>query len=109
MSKVTKKEMQLMGLTAGARLKIARELMAQNRSEFCDTLNFNYIRLVTIEGNKGRMSVDDLAQIVRPYPELMGWIVLGTPLDIAACAKSTNEHMRMLADNLETHGYPEEV
>lgn len=96
-----------MGLTAGKRLQIARELMGISRSDFAEILGIKYLRLVTVENDRGRMSVDDLEQVVRLYPELLNWLVLSTPLDVTTLQKSTNKHIQMMADNLETHGLPE--
>lgn len=93
----------------GKRLKIARELMGINRNKFSKLTGIDYIRMVTIEEDRGRLGVDDVALVVAHFPELLHWLVLGTPIDVEQCAKSQNEHMRMLADNLETHGYPDEV
>lgn len=96
-----------MELKPGRRLKIARELMGVNRNQFSKMTGIDYLRVVTIEEDRGRMSVDDLALIVKLFPELMNWLVLGETLDIETFAASKNEHMIMLADNLETHGMPE--
>jgi transcriptional regulator with XRE-family HTH domain len=100
-------EKDKMGQSPGKRLHQARELMGISRSEFADQLGFKYLRLVTIENDRGRMSVDDLAAIVRPYPELTNWLLLGEELNVGILAKSSNEHIRTLADNLESHGLPE--
>lgn len=96
-----------MALTPGKRLQMARELMGISRSEFADSLGMRYLRLVTVENDRGRMSVDDLALIVTHYPELIWWLTTGNPLDPAELFVSKNDHIRLLADNLETHGWPE--
>lgn len=98
-----------MELTPGKRLKVARELMGLNRSKFAKLTGIDYLRIVTIEEDRGRVAVDDVSLVLIHFPELLHWLVLGTPIDVEQCAKSQNEHMRMLADNLETHGYPDEV
>ncbi len=95
--------------TPGKRLKIARELLGLSRPKFSRLTNIDYLRIVTIEEDRGRLGVDEVAVILEHFPELLHWLVLGTPIDMEACAMSKNEHMRMLADNLETHGYPDEV
>ena len=96
-----------MDLTPGKRLKIARELMGLKRNHFSKITDMDYLRVVTIEEDRGRMAVDDLSMIVAHFPELMNWLIMGTPLDVEACSNSKSEHIRMLADNLETHGMPE--
>jgi hypothetical protein len=98
-----------MGITPGKRLFQARELMGIGRSDFAHMTNIKYLRLVTIENDRGRMSIDDAALVLKLFPELMPWLVMGTPIDVKLCSKSKNEYIRTLADNLETHGYPEEV
>ncbi len=98
-----------MTISSGKRFKIARELTGLNRTKFAKLTGIDYLRLVTVEEERGRLGVDDVAAVLAHFPELLHWLVLGTPIDVAVCAKSQNEHMRMLADNLETHGYPEEV
>jgi len=81
--------------------------MMLGRPDFAEMVGIRYIRLVTVENDRGRMSVEDLELIVRVFPELMYWLVLGDELDILALQKSKNEHIQRLADNLETHGLPE--
>ncbi len=81
--------------------------MGISRSDFAQLTNMKYLRLVTIENDRGRVAVDDVALVVSKFPELLEWLVIGTPIDIKTCAKSKNEYIRTLADNLETHGYPE--
>lgn len=97
-----------MELKPGKRLKIARELMGLNRNQFSKLTGIDYLRIVTIEEDRGRMSVDDAALVVTLFPELLHWLVMGTALDYSVLSKSNNEHIRMLADNLETHGMPED-
>lgn len=81
--------------------------MGISRSDFAEILGIKYLRLVTIENDRGRMSVDDLEPVARLYPELLHWLVLSTPLDPSTLQKSTNKNIQLLADNLETHGLPE--
>lgn len=96
-----------MALTAGKRLQQARELMMLGRPDFSEMVGIRYIRLVTVENDRGRMSVEDLELIVRVFPELIYWVVVGEELDVTKLKNSKNEHIRRLADNLETHGLPE--
>jgi transcriptional regulator with XRE-family HTH domain len=96
-----------MELTPGKRLQAARELMGISRSDFAALLNMKYLRLVTIENDRGRMAIDDLEPIARRYPELLHWLVLSEPLDAAQLQNSSNQDIQKLADNLETHGLPE--
>ena len=96
-----------MEFTPGKRFKIARELMEFSRTKFSKLTGIDYVRLITIEEERGRLGVDDVAAVLAHFPELLHWLVLGTPIDINAFSQSENERIRMLADNLETHGYPE--
>jgi len=96
-----------MGLTPGKRLQAARELMGISRSDFAAMFGIRYLRLVTIENDRGRMSIDDLEPIARRYPELIHWLVLSEPLSADKLIASENQDIRKLADNLETHGLPE--
>jgi transcriptional regulator with XRE-family HTH domain len=96
-----------MRFSAGKRLHLARELMGISRSDFAEMVSIKYLRLVTIENERGRMSVEDLTSIVLLFPELLSWLVLETPLTPVDLAKSDNKFIRVLADNLETHGMPE--
>lgn len=96
-----------MEMTPGKRLHTARELMGISRSDFAEMFGIRYLRLVTIENDRGRMSIDDLEPIARRFPELIHWLVLSEPLSAEKLHTSPNEHIRKLADNLETHGLPE--
>jgi transcriptional regulator with XRE-family HTH domain len=96
-----------MGVTPGKRLFQARELMGISRSDFAQLTSMKYLRLVTIENERGRMAVDDAELILTHFPELIWWLIMGRPLDAQALSKSGNKHIRLLADNLETHGLPE--
>lgn len=98
-----------MDLSPGRRFKIARELMGLNRNKFSKLTGVDYLRIVTVEEERGRVAIDDVAAVLAHFPELLHWLVLGTPIDVEVCAKSESEHMRLLADNLETHGYPDEI
>jgi hypothetical protein len=66
-----------------------------------------YLRLVTIENDRARMSVDDLAGVIRRWPALNNFIVLGDEIDFSVCERSTDEHMSMLCENHAVHGMPE--
>jgi transcriptional regulator with XRE-family HTH domain len=96
-----------MELTPGKRLQAVRELMGFSRSDFAEMLGIRYLRLVTIENDRGRMAIDDLEPIARQYPELLHWLVLSEPLDATQLQNSSNKAIQKLADNLETHGLPE--
>lgn len=96
-----------MRFSAGKRLHLARELMGVSRSDFAEMIGIKYLRLVTIENERGRMSVEDLTSIVLLFPELLPWLVLETALNPVDLAKSDNQYIRALADNLETYGMPE--
>lgn len=96
-----------MELTPGKRLQVARELMGISRSDFAEMLGIRYLRLVTIESDRGRMAIDDLEPIAKRYPELINWLILSEPLEIARLQASKNQDILKLADNLETHGFPE--
>lgn len=96
-----------MELSPGKRLQTARELMGITRSDFAEIIGMRYLRLVTIENDRGRMAIDDLELVLKKFPELIHWLAVGQPLNAAELMSSKNPSIRFLADNLETHGLPE--
>lgn len=90
--------------SAGTRLKTFRMALGFSRDKFCDMTGIENMRLITIENKKSRMSTDDLLLVVNIFPEVLEWLVKGTPLGIDTLEKSENLHLKMLALNLKVEG-----
>lgn len=93
-----------MAISAGARLKSLRVLLGLPRERFCELVGIENMRLTTIENERGRMSTDDLLQVVTVFPEVLSWLVLGAPVDVEMLEKSENLHLKKLALSLRLAG-----
>lgn len=93
-----------MAISAGARLKIIREKLGLPREKFSELTGVGYLRLVTIENEKGRMSTDDLELVAKLFPELLHWLILGTAVKVETFEQSESLYLKKLALTLKLEG-----
>ena len=96
-----------MKLSPAKRIKVIRELMGFTRQKFGDSVGIDYLRLSTLENDRGRMSVDDLAAIDEVFPEFTRYLMHGKTLDLATLEKSENELIRNAATRVKNGEIPE--
>lgn len=80
-----------MEVSAAMRMKALRELVAMTREAFCDAVSMSYTRVANLENERARLSVEDLAALLRVFPEFDRYLIFGDILDVSALAQSKNE------------------
>lgn len=93
--------------TAAFRMKAVRALLGITRESFSELVNIGYVRIATLENDRARMSVDDLASLDAVLPEFTGYLLNGKTLDVAMLEQSSNEMVRSAAFRIRDGQIPE--
>lgn len=96
-----------MKVTSAKRIKAVRELMGMTRQAFCDQVGIDYLRVSTLENDRARMSVDDLAAIDTAFPEFTPYLLHGKVLDVQQLGKSKIEAVKVAAMHIKNGEIPE--
>ena len=96
-----------MQTTPAQRIKVTRDLLGITRENFSELVNIGYVRIATLENDRARMSVDDLAALDLVLPEFTDYLLHGKRLDVAQMEKSSNELVRYAAMRVRSGEIPE--
>lgn len=96
-----------MGISAARRVKAVRELLGLTRPVFCDMVGIDYSRMATLEHDRSRMAVEELAQIDNVLPQFTSYLLHGKELDLTVLADSQSDVLKFAAMRLRNGEIPE--
>lgn len=96
-----------MKITPAKRVKAVRELVGLTRQKFGDLVGLDYLRMATLENDRGRMAVDDLSAIDNVFPELTMYLLHGKELNLTNLESSTNELLKFAVMRIRNGDIPE--
>ncbi len=85
-----------MTISAAKRVKAVRELLGLTRPAFCELVGIEFSRMATLEHDRARMSVEELALIDNVLPEFTTYLLHGKSLDLALLSASPNEMFKFV-------------
>lgn len=88
-------------------MKAVRALLGITRESFSELVNIGYVRIATLENDRARMSVDDLASLDVVLPEFTSFLLSGKSLDVGVLESSGNELVRLAAMRIRDGDIPE--
>lgn len=80
-----------MKISAAKRIKAVRELLGITRQGLCDLVGLDYLRVSTLENDRARMSVEELASLIKVFPEFTNYMIFGEALEVQLLENSKNK------------------
>jgi transcriptional regulator with XRE-family HTH domain len=96
-----------MAVSAAMRMKALRHLLALTREAFCELIHLPYTRVANLENDRANLSVEDLAALLRVFPEFNQYLIFGEALDVALLEGSSNERCQAVAYRIKNGDLPE--
>lgn len=96
-----------MAVSAAMRMKALRELMALTREAFCELIHLPYTRVANLENDRARLSVEDLAAVLRVFPQFNHYLIFGDSLDVSALEDSDDARCQSVAFRIKSGDIPE--
>jgi transcriptional regulator with XRE-family HTH domain len=95
-----------MEISAARRVKAVREMLGMTRPAFCELVGIEFSRMATLEHDRARMSVEELALIDNVLPEFTTYLLHGKVLDLIPLATSANETVKFVGMRLKNGEIP---
>jgi transcriptional regulator with XRE-family HTH domain len=96
-----------MKTSAAIRVKAVREMLGFTRPAFCSLTGIEFSRVATLEHDRSRMSVEELAMIDTVLPDFTDYLMYGKTLDLSLLENSKDERVRFTAIRLRNGEIPE--